>query len=83
MTPGRWKKLDALSREARELRGGARAAHLAEACGDDEQLRAEAERLLAAHERGGVTATSIQPYRAAVSYYELCRTHSIKSESST
>jgi serine/threonine-protein kinase len=51
MTPERWKKLDALFHEALELEGEARAAHLAKACGDDEQLRAEAERLLAAHER--------------------------------
>jgi serine/threonine-protein kinase len=51
MTPGRWKKLDALFHEALELQGEARAAHLAKVCGDDEQLRAEAERLLAAHER--------------------------------
>ncbi len=53
MTPERWKKLDALFHEVLELQGEARAAHLAKACGDDEQLRTEAERLLAAHEREG------------------------------
>ncbi len=37
--------------EAPELQGGARADHLAKVCGDDEQLRAEAEKLIAAHER--------------------------------
>ena len=51
MTPERWKKLDALFHAALELEGEARAAHLAKVCGDDEQLRAEAERLIAAHER--------------------------------
>jgi serine/threonine-protein kinase len=51
MTPERWKKLDALFHEVLELQGEARAAHLAKMCGDDGQLRAEAERLLAAHER--------------------------------
>ncbi len=51
MTPERWKKLDALFHEALELQGEARAAHLAKVCGGDEQLRAEAERLVAAHER--------------------------------
>jgi serine/threonine-protein kinase len=51
MTPERWKKLEALFHEAIELQGKARAAHLAKVCGDDEQLRAEVERLLAAHER--------------------------------
>ncbi len=53
MTPERWKKLDVLFHEALELQGEARAAHLAKVCGDDEQLRAEAERLLVAHEREG------------------------------
>src|SRR5262245_35985271 len=53
MTPEQWKKLDALFHEALELKKEARAAHLAKVCGDDEQLREEAERLLAAHEREG------------------------------
>jgi serine/threonine-protein kinase len=53
MTPERWKKLDALFHESLEFQGEARAAHLARVCGDDEQLRAEAERLVAAHEREG------------------------------
>src|SRR5262245_27454414 len=51
MTPERWKKLDALFHEAVELKGEARAAHLANVCGDDNLLREEAERLIAAHER--------------------------------
>ncbi len=51
MTPERWKKLDVLFHEALELQEEARAAHLAKVCGGDEQLRAEAERLIAAHER--------------------------------
>jgi TolB-like protein/predicted Ser/Thr protein kinase len=51
MTPERWKKLEALFHEALELQGEARAAHLAKVCGSDEQLRAEVEPLLAAHER--------------------------------
>src|SRR5215468_7584005 len=53
MTPERWKKLDALFHEVLELQGEARAVHLAKVCGDDEQLREEAERLIAAHEREG------------------------------
>src|SRR5262245_41677528 len=53
MTPERWKKLDALFHEALGLHGEARATHLAKVCGDDEQLREEAERLIAAHERAG------------------------------
>lgn len=52
MTPERWKKLEAVFHEAVGLRGEARVAFLAEACGGDGQLRAEAERLLAASESG-------------------------------
>ena len=51
MTPEQWKKLDSLFHEALELEEEARAAHLAKVCGDDGQLRQEAERLIAAHER--------------------------------
>ncbi|MGH9833999.1 MAG: protein kinase domain-containing protein [Blastocatellia bacterium] len=51
MTPDRWKKLDALFHEALGFQGEARGAHLAKVCGADEQLRAEAEKLIAAHER--------------------------------
>ena len=53
MTPERWKKLNLLFQEAVELQGEAREAHLARVCGDDGQLRIEAEQLLAAHEREG------------------------------
>src|SRR5262245_33519916 len=53
MTPERWKKLDALFHEALELHGEARAVHVAKVCGDDEQLREDAERLIVAHEREG------------------------------
>jgi serine/threonine protein kinase len=53
MTPERWKKLEAMFHEAAELKGEARAIFLAKACGDDERLREEVERLLAAHERDG------------------------------
>ncbi|HET9529123.1 MAG TPA: hypothetical protein VFQ92_02135, partial [Blastocatellia bacterium] len=51
MTPERWKKLEAIFHEAVELQAEARAEYLADACGDDEQLRADAERLIAAHEQ--------------------------------
>src|SRR5215475_8872910 len=53
MTPERWKKLKVLFHEALELQREARAVHLAKVCGDDERLREEVERLLAAHEREG------------------------------
>src|SRR5262245_2201363 len=53
MTPEQWKKLDALFHEALELQGEAREIHLAKVCGEDEILREEARRLIAAHEREG------------------------------
>src|SRR5262247_4014288 len=53
MRPEQWKKLDVLFHEALELEKEAREAHLAKVCGDDGQLREEAERLIAAHEREG------------------------------
>jgi serine/threonine protein kinase/Tol biopolymer transport system component len=51
VTPERWKKLEVLFHEALGLEGKARAAYLAQACGSDERLREEVERLLAAHDR--------------------------------
>jgi TolB-like protein/Tfp pilus assembly protein PilF len=53
MTPERWNKLEAVFHEALELQGEARAAFLAKVCGSDKQLREEAERLIAAHEKEG------------------------------
>src|SRR5262245_13909679 len=53
MSPEQWKKLDALFHEVLELQGEARAIHLAKVCSDDEELREEAMRLIAAHEREG------------------------------
>src|SRR5499426_954937 len=53
MSPEQWKKLDALFHEVLELQGEARAIHLAKVCRDDEELREEAMRLIAAHEREG------------------------------
>jgi eukaryotic-like serine/threonine-protein kinase len=53
MTPEQWKKLDDLFHQALELHEESRAAFLLRACGDDERLREEAVRLIAAHEREG------------------------------
>jgi eukaryotic-like serine/threonine-protein kinase len=51
MTSERWKKLDALFHEALELEVEERAAFLAKACGADQELRRQVERLIAAHQR--------------------------------
>ncbi|MCC7012688.1 MAG: serine/threonine protein kinase [Planctomycetes bacterium] len=48
MTHSDWKKVRAILERAAELVGDARAAYLAEACGDDRALRREVEALLAA-----------------------------------
>jgi eukaryotic-like serine/threonine-protein kinase len=53
MTRERWKRLDTLFHHALELQGEERSAFLAKACGADQQLREEVERLIAAHEREG------------------------------
>jgi non-specific serine/threonine protein kinase/serine/threonine-protein kinase len=53
MTPERWRRLDEVFHAAAALDGGARRAYVREACADDAELRAELERLLAAHDRAG------------------------------
>ena len=51
MTPERWRQLEAVFHEAVELQEEERAAFLAKVCASDRQLREEAERFIAAHER--------------------------------
>jgi tetratricopeptide (TPR) repeat protein len=48
---GRWDAVQEIFHRARELTGDARERELARACGGDRALRAEVERLLAAHAR--------------------------------
>ena len=45
-TPKRWQEIDRIFAAALERDPGARSAFLAEACGGDEQLRAEVESLI-------------------------------------
>ncbi len=51
--PPDWSHVKSLLGEALELPAGDRAGWLARACGGDDELRAEVEALLAAHERAG------------------------------
>jgi serine/threonine-protein kinase len=53
MTPDRWRAVDAVLRGALFLEPAQRDAFVAEACGEDEELRREVASLLAAHERSG------------------------------
>lgn len=53
MTPERWARIKAIFADATAREPAQRAAWLAEACGDDAALRAEVDKLLAAHERTG------------------------------
>ena len=46
MTPDRWKRLDEIYHAARTRDSAKRAAYVAEACGDDEDLRLQIESLL-------------------------------------
>lgn len=51
MRPDRWARIEELFTGAAELESGARSAFLAAAAGDDVELRAEVESLLAEHDR--------------------------------
>jgi serine/threonine-protein kinase len=51
MTPERWSRVSAIFDAAVELTPQRRAAFLAQACGEDSDLRAEVERLLVEEER--------------------------------
>ena len=53
MNAERWARLDEVFSAAIGLPPEARGAYVAEACGTGTSLRAEVERLLAAHERAG------------------------------
>ncbi len=53
MTPERWQQIDKLMDAALELEVNQRSAFLEEACGGDEELRREVEKLLLAHQQAG------------------------------
>jgi eukaryotic-like serine/threonine-protein kinase len=53
MSPERWPQISEVLEQALELPAQARPAFLAEACGTDDELRAEVESLLGAHQAAG------------------------------
>ncbi len=53
MTPERYQQINRLFHEALEQTGEHRAEFLRQACGDDQSLRLEVERMIAAHEHAG------------------------------
>jgi serine/threonine protein kinase/tetratricopeptide (TPR) repeat protein len=53
MTPERWKQVEEIFSSALEREAGERAAFLASACGGDESLRVEVEKLLRSHDKAG------------------------------
>jgi eukaryotic-like serine/threonine-protein kinase len=53
MTPEQWRVVDAILRASLSCEPARRDAFVAEACGDDEELRREVASLLAAHDRAG------------------------------
>jgi hypothetical protein len=59
----RWQEIDRIFDAALEREPGARSAFLDEGCGDDKQLRAEVESLLAHSQRvcSGVTESNEPP----------------------
>jgi Tol biopolymer transport system component len=67
MTPERWARVETLYHAAFELPEDARAALLADACGDDDTLRAEVESLLKATESGdGMLDTPAEAVTAVI-----------------
>ena len=50
MTPERWRVIDAILKAALAWEPGERDAFIADACGDDEDLRREVASLLASHD---------------------------------
>ena len=84
MNPERWQRLEELFHRVLELPPEARAARLAEACGDDLDLRAEVNRLLHSHAEAtsfvrdaaaGVehVAATIMPEAAHIGAYRIVR----------
>jgi tetratricopeptide (TPR) repeat protein/tRNA A-37 threonylcarbamoyl transferase component Bud32 len=69
MTPERWRRVEAILAAAIELDGDARSAYLANECGDDAELRAEVESLLAFDDEGG-GETLARVVRGAASEFE-------------
>lgn len=53
MTPERWRVVDAILRASLSCEPAQRDAFVAQACGDDEEIRLEVASLLAAHDRAG------------------------------
>src|SRR5512134_1041538 len=53
MTPDAWLRVKTIVQDALERPANERVAFIAQACGDDRELRAEVEALLVAHERAG------------------------------
>ncbi len=53
MTPERWRVVDAILRASLSCEPAQRDAFVAQACGDDEEIRLEVASLLAAHDRTG------------------------------
>ncbi len=53
MTPEKWRVIDAILRASLSCEPAQRDAFVAQACGDDEEIRLEVASLLAAHDRAG------------------------------
>jgi len=59
VTQERWQRLEAVLNGAMEREGAARASYLHEVCGDDDELRREAESLLSFHEDAEVVISGV------------------------
>ena len=61
MGRGRFEQLAAVFEHARDLEPDARGVYLAQACGDEPELRAQVSALLDRHDRGGLLDHAIRP----------------------
>ncbi len=75
MNPDRWLRIKAVFQEASELDAGERARYLAQACGDDAELRSEVEKLLAADAlvNAAPNRESSRPQVPRIGPYEVIR----------
>jgi len=70
---GRWARLEALFDGAFDLPAAERAAWLASACPDDPELRAEVQRMLAAHDAPGPLDRNLTPANASIDPTDVAR----------
>src|SRR5215469_834723 len=73
METERWHKIEEIFQAAADCDPSARSSLLDSACGDDAGLKREVESLLASHEQGGLTESSVFDEGAMILEEQACR----------